>query len=579
MYKSKREELDILAAELQEARSSFEPHWKECAKFTAPHRPRFVLDDENRGQRMNQEIMDSTPGMALRTLSSGMMSGVTSPARPWKRLSTQDPELAEYGRNKTWLGIVDRQMTNIFTRSNLYQVLPSLYKDLGNIGTAPILMDEDNETVVNFTGLPTGSYWLSKDHRGRVNLMRRELRMTVRQLIAKFGRFNPKTGSPDWSNFSDRVKRLWDESRKEAWVDVIHVIRPNPNFNPRSPFAKEKRFESVYYEKGVSYKATGGYDAGTQFLRESGYSYFPVLAPRWEVSGSDVYGTDCPTMTVLGDIKGLMFKATRKGEALDKMVRPPMVAHPDLKQTRTSILPSDITFIEEPDGRPRFRPALELNTPYQAILEDIQDARTMISRGYYEDLFLMLSRSDRRQITAREIEERYEEKLLALGPVLQQIDQDLLSPLIDNTFDIMLERQMIPEPPEELTGQDLKVEYISVMAQAQKSIALRGIDQIIGYVGQTAQINPDVVHKVDFEQIIDEAGDALGVSPRIIRSDEQVAEIKKGIAEASAQAAQQAQAMQQSQIAKNMSQTNLEGDNALSRMVQQAEAGQIVEAV
>jgi hypothetical protein len=207
---------------------------------------------------------------------------------------------------------------------------------------------------------------------------------------------------------------------------------------------------------------------------------------------------------------------------------------------------------------------------------DIQEYQNRIQRAFYEDLFLMLANSDRRQITAREIDERHEEKLLALGPVLEQLNQDLLDPLIDITFMIMERQGLIPEAPEELQGMDLRVEYISIMAQAQKLAGIASIERFAGFGQGLLQVNPEAADKIDFDQMIDVYADRLSLQPGIVRPDEQVAAMRKGRAEAQAKA----QAVQDIQMgaaaAKDLGTVNMEEDNGLTRLLQNANAGSLV---
>lgn len=178
----------------------------------------------------------------------------------------------------------------------------------------------------------------------------------------------------------------------------------------------------------------------------------------------------------------------------------------------------------------------------------------------------MMATSDRREITAREIDERHEEKLLALGPVLEQLNQDLLDPLIDIAFSMMDRQGLIPEIPEELEGSSVKVEYISIMAQAQKAIGLGTIERISGFAGQMAQMDPGVLDKLDADQIIDIYGDMASVPPGVVRSDEDVEEIRAQRQQAQQQAQQQEQMAQAAGMAKDLSGASLEGNNALTAL-------------
>jgi len=187
----------------------------------------------------------------------------------------------------------------------------------------------------------------------------------------------------------------------------------------------------------------------------------------------------------------------------------------------------------------------------------------------------MLAQTDRRQITAREIEERHEEKLLALGPVLEQLNQDLLDPLIDNTFDIMLNAGMIPPAPKELGGENLKVEYISIMAQAQKLVGIGAVERFAGFVGQAAAVDPRVLDKVNGDQLIDVYSDLVSLPTGIVRTDDEVAELRNQREQAIAQQQQAEQAALQARTAKDLSQSKIESDNGLGMLVDQAQSGQI----
>lgn len=563
-HQTKRERYESLRQQLANERASFEAHWEDLANFILPRRLRFQVTDTNRGERKNRNIYDATATMAARTLRSGMMSGVTSPARPWFRLVTPDPDLNEFGRVKTWLEDTTRRMRGVFDRTNLYTTLPLIYGDIGTFGTAAMIQEESFEKVTRFRAFPLGSYYLAADFEGKVNTFIRKFRITVRNLVEEYVT-RTKSGGYDWSNVSRHVKNAWDNGNYNHWVDVVHVIAPNPEWNPQRPLSKYKRFASCTYEAAC--------DDEDKFLRESGYDTFPILAPRWETSAEDVYGTDCPGMVALGDVRQLQLGERKSLQAIEKMVNPPMQGPSSLRNAKASILPGDITYYDTPAGREGLRPIHEVNPKIQELEAKQAQVRDRIRQAFFEDLFLALTRSDRREITAREIEERHEEKLLALGPVLEQLNTDLLDPLIDNTFAFMLRQGVIPPPPEELRGMELRVDYISIMAQAQKLVAIGGLERLSSFVGSLAAMSPTILDKVDTDQLIDEYSDALGVPAKVIRTDEQVAEIRQSRAQAEQARAQAEMVAQGAKAARDLSAANLEGDNALARMMDYAEAG------
>lgn len=570
IYKTKRQQLDLIKSSLENERTSFESHWRDLSDFILPRRSRFSISDVNKGDRRNQKIIDSTATLAARTLRSGIMSGVTSPARPWFRLTTQDPDLAEWGPVKQWLHLVQQRITASYLKSNLYNILPTVYGDLGVFGTAAMSVEEVfNGDVIHSKSFPIGSYWVAKDEFGRINTFVREFRMTVAQLLETFG--EKKNGEFDWSNFSTYVRGQYDQGNLQTWIDVTHFVMPNMEYDQKNPIAKFKKFTSCYFESGT------GYDSkqDDKYLRESGYDYFPILVPRWETTAEDVYGTNCPGMEALGDIKQLQNGEKRIMEAVDKMIRPPMKGPTSMKGQAASIISGDITYIDNVNGQ-GFEPVYEVNFRIQEMETKQSQVRSRIQRSFYEDLFLMLSNLDRRQITAREIEERHEEKLLALGPVLEQINQDLLDPLTDIAFNIHLRQRLLPPPPPELQGMELKVEYISVMAQAQKMLGVSSVERFTQFVGGLAQVDQGVLRKIKADQIVDVYGEMLSVPPSIVRTDEEVQQIIQAEQAQQMQQMQMQQQMQAVDMAKKLSETKInQQDAALDELIRQAQSGGI----
>lgn len=571
---TKRQRYDSIRGQLDSERSSFISHWRTLSDYILPRRARFTISDVNKGDRRNTNIIDSTATLAARTLRSGMMGGVTSPARPWFRLSTPDPQLAEFGKVKDWLHIVEIRLASMFLKSNLYNILPIMYGDLGVFGTAAYSVEEDMINGLHCQSFPIGSYRIAKDDRGKINVFCRDFRMTVRQLLSKFGDRGPDGKIKNWKNFSATVRTAHETNQLEQWVDVCHLIHPNEDYDEGRLESKFKKFSSCYYEIGS--QSTGSEDV---FLSEKGYDYFPVLVPRWEVTGEDVYATDCPGMAALGDIKQLQLGEKRSMQAVDKMVNPPMVGPTSLKTTKSSIISGDMTFLDAREGMQGFRAAHEVRLSINELEAKQDQCRNRIRRCFYEDLFLLASSDDRSGTTAREISERHEEKLLALGPVLEQLNQDSNDPLVDIGFDIGMRRGMFPPPPEELQGVELKVDYISIMAQAQKIAGIGNIERFAGFVGNvmTATQDASVMDKIDLDQMIDVYADMTSVPPGIVRADEAVAEMRQSRQAAQQQAQRAAQVQQTARSAKDLSQADTGGDNALTRLIEASKAGQIVQ--
>lgn len=557
--RDKRLALELLRGQLITERTSFIGHWNELSAFIKPRRARFVTTDVNRGGARSNKIIDSTATYAARTLSSGMMSGVTSPARPWFRLTTTDPDLSEDESVKEWLRTVQQRMIIVFLKSNLYQVLPTFYSDLGIFATAAMLVQEDPDTVIRCFSFPVGSYALANDDKLRTRVFMREFQMTVRQIVKAFG---GDEKNPDWTNISAHVKKLWDNKSKEIWIPVVHMVLPNDEADETKADAKFKRFKSVYFEAGESSK----------LLKESGFDDFPILAGRWEVTGEDVYGTDCPGMTALGDIKQLQAAEKLSLQAIEKMVKPPMTGPTAMKNSKASILPGDITYVDAREGQGGFRPAHEVRFSINEVEMKNNQVRDRINKAFFADLFLMLAYSDenpnsRQPVTATEINERHEEKLLALGPVLEQLNQDLLDPLIERTYNIMEKQGLIPEPPQILQGKSWSVEYISIMAQAQKVVGLASLDRFSSFLEANAQTDPTIYDAVNRDEMVRDYGEGSGVNPKILNTQATIDATRKARAQAAQAKATAETALTASNAAKNLSQTDTQNPNGLTDLM------------
>lgn len=537
---TKRQRILSRKSALWTERSSWVAHWRDISEYQQPRAGRFITTDRNRGERRDNRILDNTAVFGARTLAAGLMSGMTSPARPWFKLEIQDKDLMESAAVKEWLHDSAMLIRAIFASSNTYRALHSMYQELGLFGTAASIVLPDFDNVLHHYPLTIGEYALGTNAKGEVDTLVREFQMTVGQAVEQFG----------VDNVSMSIRNLWTKGSYDSWVDVVHMIQPRRDRDTRKMDGKNKRFASIYLEPGK--------DNFDKFLSESGFDRFPALAPRWEVTGGDVYGTS-PGMECLGDVKQLQHQQLRKGQGIDYQVNPPLVVPTRYKEAQKSRLPGGVMYVDGQGAQQTVRSAFDVNLNLQHLGLDIQDVRERIRAAYYADLFMMLANDNRSGITATEVAERHEEKLLMLGPVLERLHNELLSPLIDTAFDYAERAGILPEPPPELQGLDLKVEFISVLAQAQRAVAASGVDRLLGTVGQLAGLKPEVLDKVDFDQVVDDYAEMYGVNPKIIIPDDKVAALREQRAQqmAAQQAAAAVPAM--ADTAKTMGEVDAQG--------------------
>jgi hypothetical protein len=546
---------------LQTERAPWIDRYRAITEILLPFAGRYFTQDRNKPKSFNS-IYDSTATRALRILAAGMMAGMTSPARPWFRLGVMDDELMDSEAVKVWLETVAKLMRSVFNKSNTYRALHSMYEELGAFSTAVNIIEPNFESVIWNHPLTAGEYAIACDGLGRVNSMYREYEMTVAQIIEEFV-YDKDTGTFDWQKVSSAVKKHWDTGRGyDTWYPVLHAIEPRllaeREGGYKRSLAKNMPWASCYIDMSKG-------DEGT-VLRESGFENCPLLAPRWHTRGRDIYGNG-PGMEALGDIKQLQHEQLRKGQGIDFQTLPPIGLPGSAKGREIDRLPGGVNHLGALGASERAHNLFDVKLDLQHLLLDIQDVRTRINQAFYADLFLMISNDQRRMpVTAREIAERHEEKLLMLGPVLERLHDEMLSPLIDLTFTRIIRAGILPPPPQEMQGQDLKIEFVSTLAQAQKAVGLASFDRLLGTMALVSQGSQrfDNWDKINIDEVVEKYADMLAIDPSVLVADDKVAFVRADRAkqQTAAQAAQIAPQM--AQAAKNLSETDTEGKNALT---------------
>lgn len=556
--KGKKSALYRRFVKLENDRSSFRSHWMEISDYIAPRRGRYLIEGQNsRGRKRTTKIIDSTGTQALRVMAAGLMSGMTSPARPWHRRKVRD-DLMDNGDVRRWLAQVEMIERSILHKSNFYNAIYTVYTELGAFGTAPLYRQPSFDDVIRFRPFTVGEYVIAENDQGVVDTLGRHFTMSVGQIVQKFVH-DPMTGKMDWSGVSKATKRLWDQSNYDELVEVLHFIEPRlmGDRDASKKDALNMPFKSCYFELASE---------SDELLMESGYRKFPAYVPRWDVLSGDVYGR-CPGMDTLGDIKQLQHQQKRKAQAIDKMVNPPMVAPTSLKGKPSTVLPGQTTYVDPMQGGQGFVPAYQVQPRISELQVDIAEVQNRIQRGFYADLFAMMINSDRRQMTATEVVERHEEKLVLLGPVLQRINVELLDPLLDDVFEYALEAGLLPEPPEALAGEELEVEYISLLAQAQQAVAASSLERVMGFAGNLVGVFPDIVDGINSDEALRQYSEILGTSPDVIISDEELQAKRQARAEEQQQMQAMEQASQLAQGAKVLSETDTQNPNALTDLL------------
>ena len=529
-----RDRLTRRAAALKAARRPYDDHYRELQDYVLPRRGNFDTGNPSGRQhtsRVNRKILNSRGTLALRTLQSGMQAGITSPARPWFRLIPAEFELYSNDDVRRYIDITERVMRQFFQSTGTYNALHVSYGDIGLLGTDAAIFDPDTREGFILHQLVPGTFWLGVNMLGEVDTLYHEDWLTVEQIVGRFVYRNRPSGEPDWSVASHTVKNLWDRGNRTELIQVSRIIEPRRNRDPIRLTPDNFPIASVWWETGSS---------GDTVLRNSGYRRNPIIASRWYKEGHDIYGRS-PGMDALPDVKMLQTQERDKQEAIQRMNRPPMNAPTSMRNSAFSLLPGALNFTDDVNG---LRPAYEINPPVEQLRYDIRETEERVNEAFYASLFMMLAQSDRRQITAREIEERHEEKLIGLGPVLELQHKEKLRPLIFNAYETLREQNRLPPTPEALDGQKLMIDYISMLAQAQRAVSTGSIERLYAFAGNLAAVFPELPDKLDSDGAIEEYASMLGTPANVLRTRDEVDAIR----------AQRAQAQQEAAAAEQLAQ-------------------------
>jgi hypothetical protein len=546
-------------------RYSWWTHWRELADYFLPRRYRWIVTPnmQSRGSPINQHILDSTGVICARNLASGLVSGKSSPTRPWFKLRVGTIDSTLTSPVSLWLAECERILYLIFAESNFYNSIAQFYYDLVVFGTAVQLIYEDFENVINCYNPCAGEYYIDIDGKYRPTIFYREFTMTISAVVDEFG----------YDNCSVSVQKMYnsnDGAGLTREIIVAHSIEPNNDGRgPKFGFSDKFAFRELYWEWGGSASPQGGNVQPTGFLRKKGYYDQLNIAGRWDLVSNDAYGRS-PGMDGLPDQKQLQLESKRKAQAIDKMVNPPLVADVQLKNQPASLLPGGMTYVQgyTASGKPGISSIYDSKFPVAEISEDLVEVRTRLSKTFFNDVLMTASQYETRSnVTAIEWDMRKSESLVALGPALERIDHEVLGPVLDRVFGIATRAGILPPAPEEIQGQMIQVEYVSMLQQAQQAAASAGIERVLKLSGDLLAAKPDIMDNIDTDYALDKYSELLNNDPKMIRSPEATAQIREQRAQQMAAQQQAEQITALSQAGKNLGGTDVGGGiNALQAM-------------
>lgn len=454
---------------LKDERVEHEPNWREVRDFIMPRSGQF--DDINGTVTRIPDydaILNSTATSAVSVFVAFIMAGMSSPARPWFKLTPATVGYDASPEETAWMDKFRDTMLDLFAQSNFYHALPRVYEEGAAFGNGCMYIAEDEEDVVRFYHYTVGEFYWGLSDRLEVDTIYRPFIMKVAAVVKRWG----------YENCSQKLKDQYDNKKLNADVNIVHCIEPNVDSLPEAlrPADKNKRYISVYYEQSPK-------DKMNKVLSLSGFRNFPAMSFRLNPRSDDAYGigigNDC-----LADVRELQHKELELAKALDYMNEPHLKSGGGIGQMFRH--PGAVTQVS-PHNKDSLEPVYQVSFPTGDMRVEIDALEKRIREWFYNHLAANVINEDRSNVTAREIDAAEQEKLLLAAPVLESV-QVFLAKIIDRVFEIMMMGGVGEMPPETMMGKRLNVEFLGVLAQAQRAVGVRAIERTWAFAGMLSEL-------------------------------------------------------------------------------------------
>ena len=432
-------------------------------------------------------LYDNTIFRARDILVSGLYSYLTNPATKWFTLSPV--ALGNISKQEEdWATDATEKVLASFRGSNLYQRLYQSYSTLVNYGIS-LLYEEADESGLKFISFPAWSFVFNRDVWGNIVEVIVLLKMSVEEVIEKFG----------VKNVSDSVIQKSKNSPNEK-IEILFSVSKNYSNG------KTKPFKSQWVEKETEH-----------ILKEGGYDTFPFFVGQWQTPNDVPYGTS-PAIDALPSV----ILANRITKTFwvnnEKLANPPLDVPYQGYMGDIDISPGALNYRADPNPQNHITPIMTTGN-INIDIESLQSARQTINEKMFVDLFLMMKDT---QMTATEVIQRNQEKMLLLGSVIGRLLHEVLTPLVYRTLMLLIDNGII-----EQLETPVKVEFLSPLAQTQKSSEYSSLVVLLNTVLQSAQVNPDVIDNINWDNFIRKVADIYSVDSHLLNDENEVENMRQ----------------------------------------------------
>ena len=511
--------------------------YSQLAEFLEPRRSIWMTQSSGgyptsnsmtRGRQLNQNIVDPTGTYAVRVLSAGLMSGLASPSRPWFKIAPMMKNVPLDAAAHAWMDETEDRIYTVLAGGNFYNSFSTECTDLVVYGTSPVIIYEDAVDVYRCYNPCVGEYFLANSATNRVDTLYRNFVMTIKQIVDFFG----------LENCPPEVQKMWQQkgSALNTERSIAHAIEPNFEIgeDDLGKIPGNFAWREVYWV----------YGANSEYpLSMRGFVDQPFSASRWSQQSNDAYGRSVG-MDVIADVIQLQSETNQKAMGIEKNVNPPLLASMELKNQPSSSIPGGVTYVSNLGPGAGMRSIYTVNPDMTGMERDIAAIQARIKLGFFNDIILQLTSNPVTNRTAYETAALLQEKLQVIGPVIENIINEGLKPKLKRIYKIMQRRGLISPMPDSMKAAGgVDVEFISMLALAQKAAATGGLERLAAFVGNLVAVYPEAKDCLDIDKLVDSMNDRLDNPQEILRSDKD-RQIRRAAAAKQAQAAQKLAAAQ-----------------------------------
>lgn len=513
-------------AHLKQERSVWETHWQDLADYIIPRKNEIVRREEVKGRKKGIDLYDNTAMVSCELLAGALHGLLTNPNTYWFELSTGDDKLDQEDDVRQYLQDLAHLMHAVLNNSNFQTEVHELYLDLCCFGTGNMTVEEDDEFVVRFSAKHISEVFLCENSKGQVDEVYRCFKWDARQIVEEFCK-----------GIDEK-----DEARIEAIVgkDVLASFKKNDGKKYEIIHAVYR--ESVTTPSILPYVSCYVLKEGERELRTGGFRRSPWLTPRWTKVSNEVYGRS-PGMNALPEAKTInaMVKAVIKGA--QKVVDPPVQMPDDGAVRPIRLIPGGINYYRA-GSNDRIEPIFN-DTRIDLGVELTRDRQNRIREAFFVDV---LQLREGPQMTATEVNQRTEERMRLLGPILGRQQAEFLRPLIERLWDIMERRGLIPEAPSILEGRDITVRYSSMIAKAQRINEGNDMLRALQACQPFLVLEETAGDVINAEEGVRKVWSIYGAPQEVLRNKREVEAIREARAEAQEQALLAQQQMQNAEM-------------------------------